>query len=144
MSMRLHRDLGKPHVVSGGLPLRAAKTAARGSAEVFPSRAAMWEAGLVLTDPRVRMEPGRRRVALVTDLTPASRPDATLTAGSHASTTSSRRLQPALPKQMYVDQQHFAKERDLVLFDSWFCVGRLDDLGLARPGRLAVLDVVGE
>ncbi|MDX6308807.1 MAG: glycine betaine catabolism [Nocardioidaceae bacterium] len=53
-------------------------------------------------------------------------------------------LQPALPKAMYVDPEHFAKERELVLFDSWFSVGRLDDLGLDRPGRVAVLDVVGE
>ena len=45
---------------------------------------------------------------------------------------------------MYVDPDHFARERDVVLFDSWFCVGRVDDLGLDRPGRLAVLDVVGE
>lgn len=53
-------------------------------------------------------------------------------------------LQPALPKSMYVDQQHFERERDRVLFRSWFCVGRLDDLGLNSPGRLAVIDVVGE
>jgi len=45
---------------------------------------------------------------------------------------------------MYVDPGHFAKERDLVLFDSWFCVGRQDDLGLDRPARLAVVEVVGE
>jgi len=45
---------------------------------------------------------------------------------------------------MYVDPGHFATERDRVLFRSWFCVGRLDDLGLDVPGRLAVLDVVGE
>ena len=32
----------------------------------------------------------------------------------------------------------------MVLFDSWFCVGRLASLGLDTPGRLAVLDVVGE
>ncbi len=55
-----------------------------------------------------------------------------------------RALQPALPKAMYVDPDHFAIERDLVLFGSWFCAGRVDDLGLHRPGRLAVLDVVGE
>lgn len=53
-------------------------------------------------------------------------------------------LQPALPKAMYVDPEHFARERDVVLFSSWFCVGRVDDLGLEKPGRLAVLDVVGE
>lgn len=53
-------------------------------------------------------------------------------------------LQPSLPKAMYVDPEHFARERDGVLFDTWFCVGRVDDLGLDRPGRLAVVDVIGE
>src|SRR5262245_15311079 len=57
---------------------------------------------------------------------------------------SPRSLQPALPKAMYVDPEHFARERDDVLFTSWFCIGRVDDLGLDQPGRLAVLDVVGE
>ncbi|MEP6665777.1 MAG: aromatic ring-hydroxylating dioxygenase subunit alpha [Nocardioidaceae bacterium] len=53
-------------------------------------------------------------------------------------------LQPTLPKHMYVDAEQFAVERDRILFASWFCVGRLGELGLDRPGRLAVLDVVGE
>ncbi len=53
-------------------------------------------------------------------------------------------LQPALPKHMYVDELHWARERDTVLHASWFCVGRLSDLGLDRPGRVAVVDVVGE
>lgn len=53
-------------------------------------------------------------------------------------------LQPALPKEMYVDAEHFARERDLVLFDSWFCVGRLADLGLDATDRVVVVDVVGE
>ena len=53
-------------------------------------------------------------------------------------------LQPALPRPMYVDPAHFDLERERVLFRSWFCVGRLDDLGLDRPERLAVVDVVGE
>ncbi len=53
-------------------------------------------------------------------------------------------LQPALPKRMYVDGDQFTVERDRALFTGWFCVGRLDDLGLDRPGRLAVIDVVGE
>ncbi len=68
---------------------------------------------------------------------PEPRVAATLSTGAPS-------LQPALPKAMYVDPDHFARERDVVLFDSWFCVGRIDDLGLDRPGRLAVLDVVGE
>lgn len=53
-------------------------------------------------------------------------------------------LQPALPKAMYVDQAHFAREREDVLFRSWFCVGRVDGLGLDSPGRLAVVEVIGE
>jgi Rieske 2Fe-2S family protein len=53
-------------------------------------------------------------------------------------------LQPALPKRMYVDDAFWRIERERVLCRSWFCVGRLDDLGLDRPGRLAVVDVVGE
>jgi glycine betaine catabolism A len=73
----------------------------------------------------------------MTETPPEPRVAATLSAGA-------RSLQPALPKAMYVDPDHFARERDVVLFDSWFCVGRVDDLGLDRPGRLAVLDVVGE
>ncbi len=53
-------------------------------------------------------------------------------------------LQPALPKHMYVDESHFQHEREQVLFRSWFCVGRVADLGLDVPGRLAVVDVAGE
>ena len=54
------------------------------------------------------------------------------------------RLQPALPRDMYVSQSHWRHERDQVLYASWFCVGRVDELSLERPGRLAVVDVVGE
>jgi Rieske 2Fe-2S family protein len=53
-------------------------------------------------------------------------------------------LTPALPKHMYVDETFWRHERDQVLHASWFCVGRVDDLGIDRPGRLAVVDVVGE
>ena len=53
-------------------------------------------------------------------------------------------LQAALPREMYVDQAAWARERERVLFTTWACVGRVDDLGLDRPGRLAVVDVVGE
>jgi phenylpropionate dioxygenase-like ring-hydroxylating dioxygenase large terminal subunit len=53
-------------------------------------------------------------------------------------------LQPALPKHMYVDPGHWSTERDRVLYSSWFCVGRISDLGLDRAGRLAVTDVAGE
>jgi Rieske 2Fe-2S family protein len=53
-------------------------------------------------------------------------------------------LQPALPKRMYIDDAFWREERERVLFRSWFCVGRLADLGLDRPGRVAAVDVVGE
>jgi Rieske 2Fe-2S family protein len=54
------------------------------------------------------------------------------------------RLQAALPREMYVDPWAWVREREQVLFSSWACVGRVDDLGLSEPGRLAVVDVVGE
>jgi Rieske 2Fe-2S family protein len=53
-------------------------------------------------------------------------------------------LQAALPREMYVDPAAFAVERNRVLFGEWFCVGRRADLGLGEPGRVAVVDVVGE
>jgi Rieske 2Fe-2S family protein len=53
-------------------------------------------------------------------------------------------LQPALPKERYVDHGAWLEERERVLHRGWFCVGREDDLGLDRPGRLVVVDVVGE
>ena len=54
------------------------------------------------------------------------------------------RMQPALPRDMYVDAAHFAHEREQVLLDSWLAVGRVDELGLDVPSRLAVVDVLGE
>jgi len=53
-------------------------------------------------------------------------------------------LQAALPREMYVDELAWLRERDRVLFGEWYCVGRRDDLGLAERGRVAVVDVVGE
>jgi phenylpropionate dioxygenase-like ring-hydroxylating dioxygenase large terminal subunit len=53
-------------------------------------------------------------------------------------------LQAALPREMYVDQEAWLAERESVLFGQWFCVGRLDDLGLASPSRVVVVDVAGE
>jgi Rieske 2Fe-2S family protein len=53
-------------------------------------------------------------------------------------------LEPALPRDHYVDEHHWARERDQVLLREWFCVGRLADLGLDAPERRAVVDVVGE
>ena len=53
-------------------------------------------------------------------------------------------LQPALPRELYVDPAHWRREVDRVLAREWCCVGRRDDLGLDRPRRVAVVEVVGE
>lgn len=53
-------------------------------------------------------------------------------------------LQPALPKRHYVDADAFGVEVERVLAREWTCAGRILDLGLDEPGRLAVLDVYGE
>ena len=53
-------------------------------------------------------------------------------------------LQAALPRESYVDESAWQLERDTVLYGEWFCVGRLEDLGLQGAGRLAVVDVAGE
>jgi Rieske 2Fe-2S family protein len=53
-------------------------------------------------------------------------------------------LQAALPRELYVDESAWQVERDTVLFGEWFCVGRLEDLGLLGADRLAVVDVAGE
>ncbi|MFT4011070.1 MAG: aromatic ring-hydroxylating dioxygenase subunit alpha [Nocardioidaceae bacterium] len=53
-------------------------------------------------------------------------------------------LQAALPRELYVDEVAFGAERDRVLFGEWYCIGRLDALGLTEPNTLVVVDVVGE
>ena len=53
-------------------------------------------------------------------------------------------LQAALPREMYVDEQTWLAERETVLFGQWFCVGRIDELGLAASSRVVVVDVAGE
>jgi Rieske 2Fe-2S family protein len=53
-------------------------------------------------------------------------------------------LEAALPREMYVDEQTWLTEREGALFGQWFCVGRLDDLGLATCSRVVAIDVVGE
>lgn len=53
-------------------------------------------------------------------------------------------LEAALPRQMYVDERTWLAERDAVLFGQWYCIGRLDDLGLTATSRVVVVDVVGE
>jgi glycine betaine catabolism A len=58
-------------------------------------------------------------------------------------------LQAALPREHYIDPAAHALERERVLLREWTCAGRLDELGLAsaaglRPGRLALVDLLGE
>ena len=53
-------------------------------------------------------------------------------------------LQAALPREMYVDETAWEAEREAVLFGDWFCLGRVDDLGLAAPRRALTADVAGE
>ncbi len=54
------------------------------------------------------------------------------------------RLQAALPRAHYVDAESWRTEREQVLMRAWTCAGRLHELGLTSPGRLAVVDVLGE
>ena len=54
--------------------------------------------------------------------------------------TAEAALQSALPRELYVDEASWRREREAVLYGEWFCVGRRDDLGLtqspsARRGR---------
>lgn len=53
-------------------------------------------------------------------------------------------LEQALPKQMYVDPEHWHREREAVLCREWLCLGRRADLGLTGAGRVAVAEVAGE
>jgi Rieske 2Fe-2S family protein len=53
-------------------------------------------------------------------------------------------LQAALPREMYVNADHWAVEREAVLYGEWYCVGRIDDLGLATPKRVVAVDVAAE
>ncbi len=53
-------------------------------------------------------------------------------------------LEAALPREMYVDEAAWLAERETVLFGQWFCIGRIDELGLAASSRVVVVDVVGE
>ena len=54
------------------------------------------------------------------------------------------RLEPALPREMYVDEGTWRTEREAVLFGQWYCLGRRADLGLDAPSRVVTVDVVGE
>jgi len=52
-------------------------------------------------------------------------------------------LEPALPREMYVDEAVWAAEREAALFGQWYCLGRTDDLGLHVPSRVLTADVAG-
>src|SRR5689334_15639458 len=45
---------------------------------------------------------------------------------------------------MYVDADQWTVEREAVLYGEWYCVGRVDDLGLTAAKRVATVDVAGE
>jgi Rieske 2Fe-2S family protein len=53
-------------------------------------------------------------------------------------------LQAALPRELYVDPTAWEHERERVLLREWTCVGRVADLGLHEPERVAVVEVLGE
>lgn len=52
-------------------------------------------------------------------------------------------MEEALPREHYVDPGMFSRERDMLRHE-WTCLGRLDDLGLDGPGRVAAVDFHGE
>jgi Rieske 2Fe-2S family protein len=52
-------------------------------------------------------------------------------------------MEAALPREHYVDPSAFAREREMLRHE-WTCIGRLDDLGLTEPDRVAVVDFYGE
>ncbi len=51
-------------------------------------------------------------------------------------------LEQTLPKASYTDEGEFRRERDAVLFTSWFCVGRAE--ALASAGDYLTAGVAGE
>src|SRR5690348_12761518 len=51
-------------------------------------------------------------------------------------------LELSLPRASFVSESEFRRERDLIIFADWFCVGRAD--GLAEAGDFLTADVVGE
>src|SRR5262249_30028363 len=53
-------------------------------------------------------------------------------------------LQAALPRELYVDPEACERERERVLLQEWTCVGRVADVGLHEPERVAVVEVLGE
>ena len=53
-------------------------------------------------------------------------------------------LQAALPREHYVDPATWRRERDQVLARSWYCAGRLSELGLLRLEVPGVRHPLGE
>ncbi len=53
-------------------------------------------------------------------------------------------MEAALPREHYVDEATWRHERDVVLRREWTCAGRVHELGLDAPERLAVVEVLGE
>jgi glycine betaine catabolism A len=51
-------------------------------------------------------------------------------------------LELSLPQASYIDEDDFRRERDAVLYPSWFCVGRA--ASLAAPGDYLTADIAGE
>ncbi len=51
-------------------------------------------------------------------------------------------LELSLPKASFVSESEFRRERDVILFADWFCVGRAESL--AAAGEFLTADVAGE
>jgi len=51
-------------------------------------------------------------------------------------------LELSLPKASFVSEAEFGREREVILFADWFCVGRAESL--AAPGDFLTADIAGE
>ena len=51
-------------------------------------------------------------------------------------------LDRSLPRNAYVTQEFFRRERDAIFFGEWFCAGRVDEI--PGPGDFLLLEVVDE
>jgi len=51
-------------------------------------------------------------------------------------------LQPSLPSLHYYSSEIYEREKNLIFFKEWFCVGREEEL--SSPGSLIIADVVGQ
>jgi Rieske 2Fe-2S family protein len=57
-------------------------------------------------------------------------------------TSDFQQLEATLPGEHYLDQGHFARERDAIFHREWFCAGRLE--GLEGKGDYRLVNIVGE